>query len=57
MVGSVELAWLCHVYHWGTGKAVVQGKKAEIVTDSFPLCGPFFESKMNFPHAQGLLTL
>lgn len=49
MVGSVELAWLWHVYCWGPGKAMVEGKGAEIVIDSFPLCGPFFWIKNELP--------
>ena len=58
----MELAWLYRVYHWRSGEATTETERSwdfdkETVADSFPLCGPFFESKNNFPQNKGLLTL
>lgn len=57
----MALAWLYRVYYWGPGEATVKNERSgdfnkETATDFSPLCGPFFESEMNFPHNKGLLT-
>lgn len=44
----MELAWLYRVFSWGPGEATIETERSgdinkEIVADTFPLCGLFFE--------------